>query len=311
MTVTAAVPLVMLIDPVAVTDAAAATAAAGSTDFSGTFHIWDATRPALLVSDLSAQRGDGIFETMAVVNGRAQAVEAHLARLESSARLCELPAPNLPQWRAAIAAALSLLPGQGEIALKIVLSRGLDGNLAAEPTPTAWLQASVSADFSAARSEGITVVTLDRGYPHDAADQAPWLLLGAKTLSYAVNMAALREAKRRGAADAIFVSRDDVVMEGPTSNVIIRSEGVYLTPVPSGGILHGTTQQSVFSHLEELGERTAYRDFSSAELLTADAAWLVSSVRLAAPVVAINGQPFPADLPLTRSLNAFLLARTQ
>jgi 4-amino-4-deoxychorismate lyase len=307
MTVTPDLPLVMLIEPV---DAASQRTEADA-DFSGTFHIWDATRPALLVTDLSAQRGDGIFETLAVVNGRAQAVEAHLARLVSSARLCELPTPHLPQWRAAIAAAVALLPAEGEIALKIVLSRGLDGNLGAAPAPTAWLQASASANFTAARTEGIRVVTLDRGYPHNAAAQAPWLLLGAKTLSYAVNMAALREAKRRGVDDAIFVSRDGVVLEGPTSNVIIRSNGAYLTPVPNGGILHGTTQQSVFSHLESLGERTEYRDFSAAELLEADAAWLVSSVRLAAPVLAIDDQPIAADTEVTRALNEYLLARTE
>ncbi len=53
---------------------------------------------------------------------------------------------------------------------------------------------------------------LDRGYRHDAERTSPWLLAGAKTLSYAVNRAMLREAARRGADDAIFVSSDGYVL---------------------------------------------------------------------------------------------------
>ncbi|WP_258935329.1 aminotransferase class IV [Nesterenkonia pannonica] len=55
---------------------------------------------------------------------------------------------------------------------------------------------------------------LDRGYDADLADRAPWLLLGAKTLSYAVNMAALRHAKANGHNDAIFVTPREQVLEG-------------------------------------------------------------------------------------------------
>ena len=51
----------------------------------------------------------------------------------------------------------------------------------------------------------------------------PWLLAGAKTLSYAVNMAALRHAERHGAGDVIFVSSDGYVLEGPRSTVVIAT----------------------------------------------------------------------------------------
>ena len=53
----------------------------------------------------------------------------------------------------------------------------------------------------------------------------PWLLAGAKTLSYAVNMAALRDAARRGAGDVIFVSSDGYMLEGPRSTVVIATDG--------------------------------------------------------------------------------------
>lgn len=269
-----------------------------------TFHEVDASEPALRVGELSTQRGDGIFETLAVVDGHPQEAQAHLERLRNSAAICELPEPNLAQWHAAIRRATAALPATGEFALKLVLSRGVEHG----PAPTAWLHASPATDFTVPREQGIRVVTLDRGLAHDAAARAPWLLLGAKTLSYAPNMAALREARRRGADDTIFVSSDGFVMEGPTSSVILRRDGVYSTPAPSGAILHGTTQQSLFEHLEQSGERTEYRDIPVAELALAEAIWLVSSVRLAAGVTALDGASVAFDAATTERFNRYLLS---
>ena len=152
------------------------------------------------------------------------------------------------------------------------------------------------------------MVTLDRGYARGTAERAPWLLLGAKTLWYAVNMAAIREAKRRGADDTIFVSTDGFVLEGPTSSVILRHGDVWSRRRPSGAILHGTTQLSLFEHLEASGRRTEYRDIPVADLERADAAWLVSSVRLAAPITELDGASVPYDVDETRELNAYLLS---
>jgi 4-amino-4-deoxychorismate lyase len=272
-------------------------------DLAATFRQVPADAPALRVGELSTQRGDGVFETIAVTNGHAQEAGPHLDRLRNSAVICELPEPNLRQWRAAIDRVVELLPAEGEFALKLVLSRGVEHG----PAPTAWLHASPAADFSRPREQGISVVTLDRGYANDAAAKAPWLLLGAKTLSYATNMAALREAHRRGADDTIFVSSDGFVMEGPTSSVILRHGEVYSTPAPSGAILHGTTQMSLFDHLVETGRQTEYRDIRVEELATADAIWLVSSVRLAAGVTELDGAAFPYDAQETRAFNAYLL----
>lgn len=291
-------PFTLLIDPVP--------ADSPLTDFAGTFHQIDSSAPALRVAELSTQRGDGIFETLSVVNGHPQEVEPHISRLVNSAQICELPVPNPAQWRAAIALAVENLPHDGELALKFVLSRGVEHG----PAPTAWLHATQAPDFREIRARGVRVVTLDRGYPRGVAERAPWLLMGAKTLSYAVNMAALREAKRRGADDTVFLTTDGFVMEGPTSSVILRSGGTYVTPAPSGAILHGTTQQSLFEHLVEQGERVEYRDVTVDELRQADAAWLVSSVRLAVAVTELDGLPFPVDAERTRAFNAYLLGRT-
>ncbi|MDL9981049.1 aminodeoxychorismate lyase [Microbacterium sp. ASV49] len=272
------------------------------TEFAETFAVVDPGAPALSVGELSTQRGDGIFESIGVVDGHAQEVEAHLERLAHSAQLCDLPAPNLAQWREAVAAAASQCPA-GECVIKLILSRGIEHG----PTPTAWVTATEAADFTRARA-GIRVVTLDRGFDSGAPARAPWLLLGAKTLSYAVNMAAIREAHRRGADDAIFLSSDGVVLEGPTSSVIVRRGDRFTTPAPGAGILHGTTQLSVFAHLEHLGFETAYETIPATALATADAAWLVSSVRLAAPILSIDGHPLAVDAAFSAALNEYLLS---
>jgi 4-amino-4-deoxychorismate lyase len=273
-------------------------------DFSGTFTPIDVTAPALSVGEMSTQRGDGIFESTGVVDGHAQEVGPHLDRLAHSAALCDLPAPHREQWRQAIAVAAQHCPPDGEAVIKLILSRGVEHG----PTPTAWVTAAEAPDNAAVRERGIRVVTLDRGYGIDTPERAPWLLLGAKTLSYAVNMAAIREAKRRGADDAIFVSSDGVVLEAPTASLLLRVGDTFVTPAPTGGILQGTTQLSAFAWLEEQGLAAEYRDVRTPELGQADAAWLVSSVRLAAPITEIDGIPIPLDADFTARLNAYLLS---
>ncbi|GAA2046062.1 aminodeoxychorismate lyase [Agromyces tropicus] len=259
---------------------------------------------ALAVNDFAPHRGDGVFETLAVVDGHVQEVEPHLARLANSARLTELPEPNLEQWRLVIRRAAERVPAEGEFALKIALSRGVDpGN-----TPTGWVHVTPGADFAASRERGIRVVTLDRGVARGAGERSPWLLLGAKTLSYASNMAAIREAKRRGADDAVFVSADGYVLEGPTSSVLARIGDVIVTPPPAAGILHGTTQRSVFAYLEGQGRAVEYRDLTVDDLRGADAAWLMSSVRMAAPIAELDGTSMPVDHEATAELNAYLLS---
>src|SRR5699024_12476880 len=109
--------------------------------------------------------------------------------------------------------------------------------------------------------------------------KAPWLLLGAKTLSYAVNQAAGRYAGAHDADEALFVSHDGIVLEGPTSDLIIRRRDRLLTPDPDAGLLSGTTQRLIFDHVDELGLRAEYSDLSLEDVKTADGAWYGSSMR--------------------------------
>lgn len=125
----------------------------------------------------------------------------------------------------------------------------------------------------------------------------PWLVAGAKTLSYAVNMAALRHAADRGAGDVIFVSSDGYLLEGPRSTVVIATdEGsgtMLLTPPPWYPILRGTTQQALFEVAREKGYDCDFRALRPSDLYAAQGVWLVSSMTLAARVHTLDGQALP------------------
>jgi 4-amino-4-deoxychorismate lyase len=253
--------------------------------------------PLLHADDLAAVRGDGIFETLLVRDGMACLVESHLQRLTQSAKFMDLPEPDLASWRRAIDVATQQWAANtaDEGALRLICSRGRESG----PPPTAYVMVNPVPDrVAAVRRDGLPAVTLDRGLPATDADATPWLLAGAKTLSYAVNMAALRHAARQGAGDVIFVSSDGYILEGPRSTVVIATESeqgdpCLLTPPPWYPILRGTTQQALFEVARAKGYDCDYRALRIADLHAAQGIWLVSSMTLAARVHTLDGRRLP------------------
>lgn len=256
----------------------------------------------LHADDLAAVRGDGIFETLLVRDGRACLVESHLQRLTQSATMLDLPAPDLPAWRSAIhVATLLWAEGDGEEgqegALRLIYSRGRESG---SPATAYVMVTAVPERVSAVRRDGVSVITLGRGLPATGIDDLPWLLPSAKTLSYAVNMAALRHAARQGAGDVIFVSTDGYILEGPRSTVVIAADPepadrnpCLLTPPPWYPILRGTTQQALFEMARAKGYDCDYRALRVADLHAAQGIWLVSSMTLVARVHTLDGRRLP------------------
>ena len=264
--------------------------------------IADPAQPQLMATDQGATRGDGVFESMLAIAGRTRKVQAHLDRLGGSALALDLEIPGQDVWRRAIETGVSAFrsdnpassPDEDEAVVKLVVTRGVEG----ASSPTCWVQVSaVGAAGRRQREAGVDVILLDRGYDSDVAERAPWLLLGAKTLSYAVNMAALRHAARQGAGDVIFVSTDGYILEGPRSTVVIATESengagtfALLTPPPWYPILRGTTQQALFEVARNKGYDCDYRSLRPADLVAAQGVWLISSITLAARVHTLDGK---------------------
>jgi len=259
------------------------------------------------VMDLGLTRGDGIFETVGISHGRVHAVDEHLRRFARSAGILDLPEPNAALFRAAVELGIrELQPGDREAYCKYVLTRGIEGT----DQPTGWAYLDFNPDWTTQRTEGIAVVLLSRGYPLDVQTASPWLLQGAKTLSYAVNRSVLREAARRGADDVVFTTTDGHLLEGPTSSLVMKFGNTVVTPAMEGGVLHGTTQIDTFAFFEGLGFETVYRAVEVGELADADAAWMTNSQRLAAAITSVDGVARAADFELSARLNAFLVGRT-
>ncbi len=263
-----------------------------------------ADEPVVTAFDQGLGRGDGVFESVAVIGADTPHLGPHLERMAGSAALLDLADPGQPVWRALVAAVLADWPAGVEGVCRLFLTRGLGEGF--PPTALALLS-PVPAEVVRQRTEGISVVSLGLGVPAEFRSQAPWLLGGAKTLSYAVNMAALRHAHAQGADDVVLTSLEGHLLEGPTSTVVWAAGGRLHTPPLETGILPGTTVVRLFERAEDDGWPTAWSPGTVADLHAADAVWLLSGVRLAAVVHTLDGVP-RADAGLTSRVRA-LLAR--
>lgn len=281
--------------------------------------LFDPHQPQLRVTDLGAVRGDGIFETMLAVGGEVRKFGPHLDRLQRSASLIGIGIPPEESWRAAVERGLDEFRTRNslpeEVSIRLTATRGVEGEPASfDPawSGTYWaLLTPVPDTMKARRGAPISVTLLDRGHDSTAAERAPWLLLSAKTLSYAVNMAALRWAEQHGYDDVVFVTSDGQVLEAPTSTLVMMSTGEdgvprLTTPTLKTGILPGTSQGAVFTAAERAGWKLGYGPVTPEELKAADHAWLLSSVRLASPIHRIDETEMAVDEAHTRQLMEFL-----
>jgi 4-amino-4-deoxychorismate lyase len=261
--------------------------------------------PLLVADDLGFTRGDGCFDAarVTVVDGvaRVDHLDRHLARFGRSAAALDLPAPDPAAWRDLIAAALAEWAGPGEAVLKLVLTRGPEHS---DSGTSAVLTITAAPDATSARG-GVTGATVSRGYPSDAFASAPWLLGGVKTLSYAVNVAAKREAARRGVDEAVFTSSDGYLLEGPTAGLLIAADdALWTTPLGATGVLESVTIDVIMDAARADGVATRHALFRPSDLPGTDGAWLVSAIRGVLPLVELDGVPLPHDPAISARLAA-------
>jgi len=255
-----------------------------------------AGEPVLPADDEALLRGRAVFETLRVYGGRPFKLAEHLARMRASA---ERLAVAFPGGFEGLAAEALEAAGRRDAVLRLYLTPGREGS--GRPLPLAMVSA-LPDDLEERRSRGISLISL-----LGVRAEAPWLLGGVKSTSYAVNMAAEAEARARGADDALFVRDDDVVLEGPVTNVWWRRGASLFTPAIELGILAGVTRATLVDAAPAAGYEVVEGAFTLAELLESDEVFTSSSVREVMPAVAVDGRAFghgPAAAALQAALRA-------
>lgn len=252
--------------------------------------VLPADAAVLRADDRGVLHGDGVFETVHVRYGRPWLLDAHLDRMARSAALLDLDLPPRPELAALAAQACAAGPTDPEAALRLICTRGPVGG-----PPTVYATRSpVPAEVRRERRDGLRVRTASLGVTATGRAGLPWLLAGAKSLSYAANQAARRWAAAHDADDVLWTSTDGYALEAPTANLVWLA-GRTLCTVPAGdtGILAGTTATWLLAQAGQLGWSAAERMVTPDELGRTDGVWLVSSLRGLAEVRSLDGHRLP------------------
>ncbi|MGH8777159.1 MAG: aminotransferase class IV [Jiangellaceae bacterium] len=262
----------------------------------------DESEAVVSVFDHGLTVGDGVFETVKVVDGVPFALRRHVERLARSAAGLDLPRPDVDRVREGCAAVVAQAPA-GLHRLRITYTAGVaplgSGRGDAEPT--------------------LVVAMAPMGRWPDTATVAlvPWprnergALTGLKTTSYGENVVALGHARRLGAGEALFADTQGRLSEGTGSNVFVVVDGRLLTPSLASGCLAGVTRVLLLEWTD-----ATETDLPADVLDEADEVFLASTTRDVQAVSAVaykdRVRTIPgAPGPVTREAAAAFAKRSQ
>ena len=226
--------------------------------------------PALLpVTDRSFLLGEGVFETILTIGGKAVALDRHIARIQSGAAVLGFIPPTNDLLAMAATALLQSTPEISLGRMRITISSS--GTLLI--THQAYVE----------WSEPARIVT----YPYPFNGKSP--LQKVKSTSYGEYLLAFKYAQDRNADDSLLFNHEDKIMESSTANIIALIGGKWVTPPLSAGPLPGITRELLI----EWG-LVVERDLIFEELQRCESVALVSSLRSVQPIGEINGRKYKA-----------------
>lgn len=222
--------------------------------------------------------GDGVFETLAVTDGRPLRLAAHLARLRAGAAVIGLPLALSDEDLAAAMAALLGATGSKAGSLRLTVTRGVGPRglpPPPEPKPTIMLTAGGVPPETPAN---LIVAQSTRRNEHSPLSRI-------KSLNYLDNIIARMEAQRAGADDALLLNTAGRVAEASAACLFWVKGGGLFTPPIEEGALPGVRRAAIISAMG-----AAERPVAADELRGADEIFLANSlsVRL---VASLDGRP--------------------
>ncbi len=242
--------------------------------------------------------GDGLFETLLWRDGALANAGAHWRRLAEGCAALGLPAPDAATLDRAAAEAVARASLTGlRAAVRLTWTagsggRGLDRPEASRPRllARAWTAPAAGGPVSLAtvsvrRNEGSPVSRF-------------------KTLAYLDSVLARREARERGADEALMLNNRGEVACAAAANLFWVDGDRLRTPPLASGALAGTIRARVLAAAEALGVTVDLRVASMEEVSAADGLFLTNSLIGLAPVTRLDGQPVRGHA-LTRDLANF------
>ncbi|WP_290652255.1 aminodeoxychorismate lyase [Aquisalimonas sp.] len=256
----------------------------------------------LPADDRGLQFGDGLFETVAVVDGYPRLLEAHLQRLTRDAVALGLPEPD-PDLIASEAVSLAAWAGDCGV-LKILWTGGSGGRGYArpqKPSPRRILSlhpapAHPRRYWEQGVRATVTTVRLAR---------QP-LLAGIKHLNRLEQVLARAQWDGQDAAEGLMRDEAGHVVEGTMSNLFIVREGAVITPDLTGCGIAGVMRRTLMDYLSRQGRPVAEQNVDQAVLGAADEVFVCNSVNGVWPVCEVAGSARWPVGPVTRELQHWI-----
>lgn len=251
------------------------------------------------VSDLSIQRGFGIFDFLKTINGQPIFIENHFDRFYNSAKELGL---TIGYDRESLLNAVKALMEKNNMpnsGIKFILTGGFsaDGYTIGEPN-LVITQSPFEYDATAF-DKGTTLVT----YNHQRQ------LAVIKTIDY-LQAIRLQPYIKQNNADDVLYHDNGMIRECPRANFFIVKDRKIISPKTA--ILKGITRSKVLAMIVE-GFAMVEEDFTLEDLAKADEAFITSSTKNVLPVLEIDGQKVGDGKPgkITRQLNEQFTALIQ
>ncbi|HEX6063418.1 MAG TPA: aminotransferase class IV [Longimicrobiales bacterium] len=245
------------------------------------------------ITDRGFLFSDGVFETARLHSGKFFRLHQHLDRFQQSARALELAAPPSDEL-ALLAREAAERNRLAEASLRITLTRGSGGaglktRGAGRPTLLVTISA-IAPDWEARAAQGWSLVTANTLRP--SPDSVPAQL---KALGRVYAILAALEAERAGVDDALLLTAERKIAEGPTWNFFWRKGRVLRTASLAGGILEGVTRSIIIEIARRAGYQVEEGLWPRAELDTAEEAFATMTSLGVVPIRAIDGRALATD----------------
>lgn len=219
--------------------------------------------------------GIGVFETFTSLAGQVFLLDWHLERLNQSLRdLCIESTIEKPF----VLDIIHTLINQNQITggharIRFNVSAGRGNGFSADP----YEEPVVFVMISPFRPESI--VDEKQGIILDTRRNTPEGPRRLKSHHYMNNLLAKREIGNDPSVEGIFLTKEDDVAEGITSNLFWRKKDVIYTPSLDTGILNGVTRRYCIEKLRASGISLIEGRYPLSHLLSADEAWMTNSVQ--------------------------------